>query len=52
MVPNPDPKEYFNNWKNDMSLFSATNQERPHEQLLHNWNNAIFPYTTKNLNPC
>ena len=22
---------------NDMSLFSATNQERPYEQLLHNW---------------
>ena len=37
MVPNPDPKQYSNNWKNDMSLFSATNQERPCEQLLHNW---------------
>ena len=36
MVPNPDPKQYYNNWKNDMSLFSATNQERPYEQLLHN----------------
>ena len=36
MVPNPDPKQYWNNWKNDMSLFSATNQERPYEQLLHN----------------
>ena len=34
MVPNPDPKQYWNNWKNDMSLFSATNQERPFEQLL------------------
>ena len=32
-----DPKQYWNNWKNDMSLFSATNQERPYEQLLHNW---------------
>ena len=37
MVPNPDPKQYWNNWKNDMSLFSATNQERPYEQLLRNW---------------
>ena len=36
MVPNPDPKQYWNNWKNDMSLFSATNQERPYKQLLHN----------------
>ena len=36
MVPNPDPKQYWNNWKNDMSLFSATSQERPYEQLLHN----------------
>ena len=36
MMPNPDPKQYWNNWKNDMSLFSATNQERPYEQLLHN----------------
>ena len=32
-----DPKQYWNNWKNGMSLFSATNQERPYEQLLHNW---------------
>ena len=24
----------WNNWKNDMSLFPATNQERPSEQLL------------------
>ena len=40
MVPNPDPKQYWNNWKNDMSLFSATNQERPYEQLLHNWTNV------------
>ena len=31
MVPNPDPKQYWNNWKNDISLFSATNQERPYE---------------------
>ena len=31
-----DPKQYWNSWKNDMSLFSATNQERPYEQLLHN----------------
>ena len=37
MVPNLDPKQYWNNWKNDMSLFSATNQKRPYEQLLHNW---------------
>ena len=22
-------------WRNDMSLFPATNQERPYEQLLH-----------------
>ena len=28
MVPNPDFKQYWNNWKNDRSLFSATNQER------------------------
>ena len=34
-----DPMQYWNNyWKNDMSLFSATNQERPYEQLLHNLN--------------
>ena len=26
MVPNPDPKQYWNNWKNDMSSFSETNQ--------------------------
>ena len=25
-VPNPDSKEYWNNLKNDMSLFSATTQ--------------------------
>ena len=25
IVPNPDPKEYYNNWKNDISLFPATN---------------------------
>ena len=37
MVPNPDPKQYWNNWKNDMSLFSAANQERPSKQLLHNY---------------
>ena len=37
VVPNPDPKQYWNSWKNDMSLFSATNQERPYEQLLHSW---------------
>ena len=42
MVPNPDPKQYWNNWKNDMSLFSATNQERPSEQLLHNWNGPSY----------
>ena len=30
------PSKNWNNWKNDMSLFSATNQERPSEQLLHN----------------
>ena len=36
MVPNPDPKQYWNNWKNDILLFSATNQEKPSEQLLHN----------------
>ena len=36
MVPNPDTKQYWNNWKNDMSLFPTTNQERPYEQLLHN----------------
>ena len=36
MVPNPDPKQYSNNWKNDMLLFSAANQERPYEQLPHN----------------
>ena len=30
MVPNPDSKQYWNNWKNDMSLFSATNQETPY----------------------
>ena len=35
MVSNPDPKQYWNNWKNDMSLFSTTNQERPYEQLLY-----------------
>ena len=22
-MPNPDPKQYWNNWKNDMSLFFA-----------------------------
>ena len=37
MVPNPDPKQYWNNWKNDMSFFSAANQERPYKQLLRNW---------------
>ena len=36
VVPNPDPKQYWNNWKNDMSLFSAANQERPSKQLLRN----------------
>ena len=36
MVPDPDPKQHWNNRKNDMSLFSATNQERPYEQLLLN----------------
>ena len=36
MVPNPDPKQYWNNWKNDMSLFSATSQERTYQHLLHN----------------
>ena len=36
MVPNPNPKQYLNNWKNNMSFFSATNQERPYEQLPHN----------------
>ena len=36
MVPNPDPKQNWNNWKNDMSLFSVNNQERPSKQLLHN----------------
>ena len=30
-----DPKQYWNNWKNEMSLFSETNQERSSEQLLH-----------------
>ena len=30
------PNKNWNSWKNDMSLFSATNQERPSEQLLHN----------------
>ena len=25
----PDPKQFYNNWKNDMSLFPATNQKRP-----------------------
>ena len=34
MVPNPEPKQYWNNWKNDMSLFSATNHERPYA---NNW---------------
>ena len=29
MMPNPDPKQYWNNWKNDMSFFFATNHERP-----------------------
>ena len=24
----PDPKQFYNNWKNDMSLFPATNQKR------------------------
>ena len=52
----PDPKQYWNNWKNDMSLFSATNQERPYEQLLHNWannnnnndnNNCLFTNTNR-----
>ena len=33
MVPNPDPKQYWNNWKNDMSLFLAANQEKPSKQL-------------------
>ena len=23
----PDPKQFYNNWKNDMSLFPATNQK-------------------------
>ena len=36
MVANSDAKQYWNNRKNDKSLFSATNQERPYEQLLHN----------------
>ena len=47
MVPPPDPKQYWNNWKNDMSLFSATNQERPYEQLLHNWNDFLYPSNIK-----
>ena len=42
MVPNPDHKRYWNNWKNDMSLFSVTNQERPYEQLLHNCKNVVL----------
>ena len=29
------PLKYWVNWKNDMLLFPATNQERPYEQLLH-----------------
>ena len=57
MVPNPDPKQYYNNWKNDMSLFSATNQERPYEQLLHNClkvlpNRFNFDDDTKGFCPC
>ena len=34
-------KQYWNNWKNDMSLFSATNQERPSGQL-HNLANLLL----------
>ena len=30
------PNKNWNNWKNDLSLFSANNQERPSERLLHN----------------
>ena len=30
------PKQYWNNGKNDMSLFSVINQETPYEQLLQN----------------
>ena len=30
------PNKNWNNWKNDMSLFSANNQETPDKQLLHN----------------
>ena len=29
MVPNPNPKQYWNNLHNGKSLFSATNQETP-----------------------
>ena len=29
------PLKYWDNWKNDMLLFPANNQERPYEQLLH-----------------
>ena len=47
MVSNRDPKQYWNNWKNDMPLFSATNQERPYEQLVHNWHNFVYPSNSK-----
>ena len=43
MVPNPDSKKYWNNWKNDMSLFSATNQERPYKQSSYS---TVSLYTT------
>ena len=43
MVPNPDSKQYWNNWKNDMSLFSATNLERPYKQSSYS---TVSLYTT------
>ena len=30
-----------------MPLFSATNQERPYEQLVHNWHNFVYPSNSK-----
>ena len=47
MVSNPDPKQYWNNWKNDMSLFSATNQKRANEQLLQSWMNQMWIHHVK-----
>ena len=43
MVPNPDSKQYWNNWKNDMSLFSATNWERTYKQSYYS---TVSLYTT------